>query len=99
MNTVQILGKINRLNKFIFLDLHDKLVSSYGLKPPKFINTYEMLAIFLFTCGGCESNRRGQNRFKHSGETISRKFHEVLNYVVAMAKHYLRPLDPNFRRF
>jgi len=86
-----------RLNKYIFLDLHDKLVGSYGLKPSKFMNTYEMLAIFLFICGGCESNRRGQNRFKHSGETISRKFHEVLNSVVAMAKDYLRPADPNFR--
>jgi hypothetical protein len=61
------------------------------------MNTYEMLAIFLFICGGCESNRRGQNRFKHSGETISRKFHEVLNSVVAMAKDNLGPLDPNFR--
>jgi hypothetical protein len=86
-----------RLNKYIFLDLHDKLVGSYGLKPSKFMNTYEMLAIFLFICGGCESNRRGQNRLKHSGETISRKFHEVLNSVVAMAKDYLRPADPNFR--
>ena len=49
------------------------------------MTTYEMLAIFLFICGGSESNRRAQNKFKHSGETISRKFHEVLEYVVAMA--------------
>lgn len=86
-----------RMNKDIFLDLHDVLVERYGLRPSKHMNTYEMLAIFLFTCGGCESNRRGQNRFKHSGETISRKFHEVLDSVVAMAEDYLRPTDPNFR--
>ena len=59
-----------QMNKDIFLDLHDVLVDRYGLKPSKHMNTYEMLAIFLFICGGCESNRRGQNRFKHSGETI-----------------------------
>jgi hypothetical protein len=61
------------------------------------MDTYEMLAFFLFICGGRESNRRGQTRFKHSGETISRKFHEVLNSTVAMAKDYLRPTNPNFR--
>jgi hypothetical protein len=85
------------MNEVIFYDLHDVLVERYGLKPSKHMNTYEMLAIFLFTCGGCESNRRSQNRFKHSSETISRKFHEVLDCVVAMAEHFLRPTDPNFR--
>jgi hypothetical protein len=25
------------------------------------------------------------------------KFHEVLNCVVAIVEHYLRPMDPNFR--
>ena len=37
-----------------------------------------------------------QNRFKHSGETVSTKFHEVLECLIQMAKHYLRPTDPNF---
>ena len=62
------------------------------------MTTHEMLANFLFICSGCESNIRAQNKFKHSGETISRKFHEVLDCVVAMAEHYLRPTDPNFQR-
>ena len=39
---------------------------------------------------------KGQNRFKHSGETISRKFDEVLNSLMAMAKDFIRPKDPNF---
>jgi hypothetical protein len=74
------------------------LVDRYGLKPSKHMNT-EMLAIFLFICGGCESNRRGQNRFKHSSETISRKFHEVLDCVVAMAPDYLSQLILIFGQF
>jgi hypothetical protein len=84
------------MNNEIFLDLHDVLVERYGLQPSKHMNTYEMLGIFLFICTGCESNSKAQNRFKHSGETISRKFHEVLNCVIAMAEHYLRPMNPNF---
>jgi hypothetical protein len=98
--TLNTLGECHTMlwmNKDIFLDLHDVLVDRYGLKTSKHVNTYEMLAIFLFICGGCESNKRGQNRFKHSGEPISRKFHEVLDCVVAMALDYLQPTDPNFR--
>ena len=74
METVNTPGECHRMlrmNEVIFYDLHDVLVERKGLKPSKHINTYEMLAIFLFTCGGCESNRRGQNKFKHSGETIN----------------------------
>ena len=85
------------MNTEIFLDLHDLLVANYGLMPSMHMNTYEMLAIFLFVCAGNESNRKTQNRFKHSGETISRKFHEVLDSVMDMAHDFIRPKDPNFR--
>jgi hypothetical protein len=65
------------MNTELFLDLHDLLVERYGLEPSLHMSTHEMLAMFLYTCGGNESNRRVQNRFKHSGETIRRKFDEV----------------------
>jgi hypothetical protein len=52
----------------------------------------ESLAIFLVTCGHGWSNSGAQHVFKHSGETISRKFKEVLHCVV----DYIRPIDPNF---
>jgi hypothetical protein len=86
-----------RMSTEIFMDLHDILVSRYGLQPSLHMNTYEALAIFLFTCSGNESNRKSQNRFNHSGETISRKFGEVLNCFMEMAKHFVVPKDPNFR--
>jgi len=60
------------------------------------MSTEESLGIFLFICAGNESNRKGQNRFKHSGETISQKFEDVLNCLMAMAKDFIRPKDPNF---
>jgi hypothetical protein len=80
----------------IFMDLHDILVQRYGLQASLHVSTYESVAIFLFICGGNESNRRSQNRFKHSGETISRKFEEVLNAIIAMGKDFLMPKNPNF---
>jgi hypothetical protein len=80
----------------IFMDLHDILVQRYDLQASLHVSTYESVAIFLFICGGNESNRRSQNRFKHSGETISRKFEEVLNAIMAMGKDFLMPKNPNF---
>ena len=71
-----------RMTASVFFDLHDLLVRNYGLKETSFVSTYESLAMFLWTLGGCESNRRTQNRFKHSADTIHRKFHEVLQCVL-----------------
>ncbi|KAM3311200.1 hypothetical protein ACQJBY_031707 [Aegilops geniculata] len=85
-----------RMNAHVFFDLHDKLVAEYGLKETCFVITYESLAMFLWTLGGCESNRRTQNRFKHGADTVHRKFHEVLHCVIKMSSHYIRPQDPNF---
>lgn len=85
-----------RMNATIFYSLHDLLVSTYDLKSTTHTSSIEALALFLYICGGCESNRRAQNRFKHSGETISRKFDEVLQCVVRMSKDFVRPKDPNF---
>ena len=86
-----------RVNNHTFFDLHDLLVSKYNLTTSFDLSSHEALAIFLWTVGGCESNRKTQNRFKHSGETISRKFGEFLTSVVKMTTHYLKPKDPNFR--
>jgi hypothetical protein len=36
-----------RMSTEIFIDLHDLLVSRYGLQPSMHMNTYETLAIFL----------------------------------------------------
>jgi hypothetical protein len=85
-----------RMNASLFHSLHDLLVSSYGLKSSIHMSSMESLAIFLVTCGHGWSNSALCNIFRHSGETISRKFHEVLHCVVAMCKAYIRPIDPNF---
>jgi hypothetical protein len=90
MNTPGECHRQLRMSNEIFLDLHTMLVERYGLQSSMHMSTYEMLAIFLYTCAGNESNRKTQNRFKHSGETISRKFDEVLNALMAMARDFIR---------
>jgi hypothetical protein len=66
--------KMLRMNGHTFVALHDRLVSKYKLEPTMHMHTLEALAIFLYILGDGSSNQRAQNRFKHSGETISRKF-------------------------
>jgi hypothetical protein len=87
-----------RMSNEVFLDLHDVLVQRYGLQPSIHMDTYEMLAMFMYTCGGKESNRRAQNRFKHSGEIVSRKFDDVLFALMDMAKDFTRPKIPTSPR-
>jgi hypothetical protein len=85
-----------RMSPEIFSDLHKLLVQRYGLTSSLHMATIESLGILLFICLGNESNNRSQNRFKHSGETISRKFEEVLFSLMSMAKDFIRPKDQNF---
>jgi hypothetical protein len=80
-----------RMSTEIFFDLHGLLVERYGLKPSLHMSTFESLGILLFICSGNESNSESQNRFKYSGETISRKFEEVLFSLMGMAKDFIRP--------
>jgi hypothetical protein len=80
----------------LFHSLHDLLRSSYGLESFIHMSSMESLLIFLVTCWHGWSNSALTNIFRHSGETISRKFHEVLHCVVGMCKDYIRPIDPNF---
>ncbi|WVZ77678.1 hypothetical protein U9M48_025518 [Paspalum notatum var. saurae] len=88
--------KMFRMDASLFYSLHDLPVSTYGLQSSIHMNSMESLAIFLVICGHGWSNSATQNIFKHSGETISRKFEEVLNCVVGMCEDYISPIDPNF---
>jgi hypothetical protein len=85
-----------RMQTAVFYSLHDLLERKYGLESTIHMSSIEALAMFLVVCGHGWSNGALQCIFNHSGETISRKFEEVLNCVVAMSEHYIRPIDPNF---
>jgi hypothetical protein len=88
--------KMFRMNASLFYKLHDLLVRDYDLKSSIHMSSIEVLAIFLVTCGHGWSNSALHGTFKHSGETLSRKFGEVLLCIVHMCAQYIRPVDPNF---
>ena len=45
----------------------------------------EQVAIFLYAVSKNASNRTLQDRFQHSGETISRRFNEVLTAIMKLS--------------
>jgi hypothetical protein len=77
----------------IFEVLHGLSAERYGLQPSLHMATYESLVMFLFTCARNESGQKVQSQFKLLGETITKKFDEVLNSLMAMAKDFIRPKD------
>ncbi|XP_073266376.1 uncharacterized protein [Populus alba] len=68
----------------------------YGLKPSRRMSVIEKLGMFVYTLALGASNREVQERFQHSGETVSRNFNEVLRSVCLLATHIIRPVDPEF---
>ncbi|XP_071915638.1 uncharacterized protein [Coffea arabica] len=51
----------------------------------------EQFAIFLNIVGHNERNRVIQERFQHSGETISRHFNNVLKAIKSLSREFLEP--------
>ena len=86
-----------RMEPHVFQRLLDVLVQNYGLRPSMEISVEEALAMFLWTCGHNQSNRNVQNRFKHSGETVSRKFGDVLEAILRLSVDIIKPSDYEFR--
>nr|KYP66301.1 hypothetical protein KK1_012589 [Cajanus cajan] len=84
-----------RMKKHIFYNLCSKLVD-HGLRASKRMRVEEMVAIFLNMVGHGVGNRMLQERFQHSGETISRHIHKVLNACLKLCVEYIRPQDPLF---
>jgi hypothetical protein len=57
---------------------------------------FEKVRIFLYTIALGASNRKVQERFQHSGETISRYFNEVLKSVCSLAIDLIQHVNPGF---
>jgi hypothetical protein len=72
--------------------LHDLLVDKYGLKSTIHMSSMESLAIFFLVYGQAMSNSGIDGIFKHSSETISIKFEELLICMVSMSADYIRPV-------
>lgn len=66
------------------------LQENTALKSSRYIGVSEKLAMFLSTIGHATTIRGVQERFPHSGETVSRCFHEVLQALVLMHARYVQ---------
>ena len=60
----------------------------------KRLSIYKQLAIFMFIVGQGASNRQAQDRFQHSGETISRVFHHIMSLIIDLAPYYIKTPKP-----
>ena len=81
-----------RMSRELFLALCGELVNKYGLEVlERGVRVEESVAIFFQAIGMAKSNRQLCEDFQHSGETISRKFGEVLEVVKLMATDYCWP--------
>ncbi|KAL4294479.1 hypothetical protein AHAS_Ahas18G0232200 [Arachis hypogaea] len=69
------------MKKLVFFHLCDVLQSTYNLKTTKGIGIYEQVG----------SIHNAKERFQHSGKTISRQFHCVLDVVCKLAQHIIQP--------
>nr|XP_011466743.1 PREDICTED: uncharacterized protein LOC101303730 [Fragaria vesca subsp. vesca]XP_011466745.1 PREDICTED: uncharacterized protein LOC101303730 [Fragaria vesca subsp. vesca] len=86
-----------RMNKDVFMRLCNDLENIYKLKGSRRICIAEKLGMFLYTLGEGAGNRNVQERFQHSGETVSRYFSELLDVICVMATELIKPLDPEFK--
>ncbi|XP_061349564.1 uncharacterized protein LOC133294826 isoform X1 [Gastrolobium bilobum] len=80
-----------RMDKHVFHKLCDILRQKAMLRDTAGIMIEEQLAIFLNIIGHNERNRVIQERFQHSGETISRHFNNVLKAIKSLSREFLQP--------
>ncbi|CAH9109967.1 unnamed protein product [Cuscuta europaea] len=80
-----------RMDKHVFQKLCDVLRQRGMLRDTSGVSIEEQLAIFLSIVGHSERNRVIQERFQHSGETISRHFNNVLKAIKSLAREFLQP--------
>ncbi|KAL0545145.1 hypothetical protein IC582_020291 [Cucumis melo] len=80
-----------RMEKHIFQKLLVVLEQQYNFTKAKRMPLEEALAMFLITLGHGFSNRMVQERFQHSGETVSRWFNIVLDVICHMVVDVVAP--------
>lgn len=82
--------QVCRMERGVFMKLCEVLCERNLLQGTRATTVEEQLIIFLFTLGHNAVNRQVQERFQHSGETISRHFNNVLNAIVSLSSDYIR---------
>lgn len=83
-----------RMGPRAFMILCEILTERGLLQPSNNMNVPEQLFVFLTIISQSQTNRESQDVWQHSGETISRRFSEVLDAICALYDDFIKP--PNF---
>ncbi|XP_058202540.1 protein ALP1-like [Rhododendron vialii] len=75
----------------VFIAFCEALKVHTGLKHSRYLTVQEQVCIFLLVVGHNSRNRIIQERFQHSGETISKYFKRVLKAVCKLGKLIIQP--------
>lgn len=86
-----------RMNQNTFRQLCLDLENKYGLRSSSGISILEKVGLFVYLLSRGAPNRDIQERFNHSGESMSRIFKEVLNAMGGLSKDILVPNDHEFK--
>ena len=86
--------EVLRMKRRVFHFLCAELTKHGGLLSSRYISVEEQVAMFLSPVSQRASNRNVQERFQHSGETVSRYFHQVLEAIHRLVPFYIKPPDP-----
>ncbi|CAH9097124.1 unnamed protein product, partial [Cuscuta europaea] len=86
-----------RMHQETFRHLCFDLENKYGLRPSYRMSVLEKVGLFVFVLSKGASNRDTQERFQHSGETVSRIFKEVLSAMDGFSRDLIVPKDPEFK--
>jgi len=78
-----------------FFTLRDWCIEHDHLQPTIHIGIEEQLAIFLKIVGENAYKRTAQDRFQHSGETISRVFNTVLDVILKLYPEVVKQPSKN----
>nr|XP_023890208.1 putative nuclease HARBI1 [Quercus suber] len=86
-----------RMSSHVFRQLCNTLRIWYGYDGTNSICLEESVAMTLVLLGSATSNRMMQDRFQHSGETVSRHVGTVIKLLATvMAPDIIKPTDPTF---
>lgn len=87
--------EVCRMEYHVFLTLCDLLERHNLLKATPCTSVQQQVMVFLSVAGNRSTNRICQERFQHSGETISRYFHAVLQAICSLFPHFVHLPDPS----
>jgi hypothetical protein len=73
----------------VFVKLCGELREKCLLKDTRYCSIEHQLHMLLYTLSNATCNRNAQERFEHSGETISRYFHKTLEAVGSLHSEWV----------